>query len=257
MNSMARRAESEYVVRCDDLSVARGGTRVAEGVSLRLRPGTTLALMGPTGGGKSSVAALLAGANERGLGVDGGEGFVEGISLRRGGRARRVRNYITGYVAQGAGTDLPARLTVAETIGEPITSRDRRVNQRELSLRIAGLLDELELPLGAAGTYPYELSSGMRQRVAIARALLLQPKLFIGDDPYSNLDLRARSAVRDALIRRRDDYGMALLLVTNEPETVRELDADVLVLRAGHPVGFGHGTNDVLWTPDGGTRIAS
>ena len=61
---MQRRASSEFAVQCDDLSVARGGTRVVEGVTLRLAAGRALAIMGPTGAGKSSLAALLAGADE-------------------------------------------------------------------------------------------------------------------------------------------------------------------------------------------------
>ena len=252
-----RRSTADFAIQCDDLSVARGGVRVAEGISVSVAPGGALALMGQTGAGKSSLAALLAGADDPSLSVDGGSAAVVGIPLRKGGRARRVRTYRTGYLAQGAGTDLPARLTVAETIGAPVTSRDRRVSHRALSLRIASLLDELQLPLGLAGKYPYELSSGMRQRVALARALVLEPKVFIGDDPYANLDLEVRRAARDALLRRRDEQQMALLIVTNDEVAVAELDADVLVLRGGHPVGFGHGTNDLLWTPDGGTRLAS
>ncbi len=122
---------------------------------------------------------------------------------------------------------------------------------------MAGLLDELQLPLGTAAKYPYELSSGMRQRVALARALVLNPRLFVGDDPYANLDLEVRRAARDALLRRRDEHGLAMLVVPNDADTVQDLDADVLVMRGGHPVGFGHGTSDVLWTPDEAARIAS
>ena len=254
---MLRRIIDEYAVHCEDLSVARGGVRVAEGISMRLAPGRALALMGPTGAGKSSVAAVLAGEDDRSLRVVGGSAHVTGISVRKGGRPRRMRTYLTGYLPQNGGADLPARLTVAEVIGQPVTSRDRRVNRRALSLQIAGLLDEVQLPLGAAGKYPYELSSGMRQRVALARALVLQPRLFIGDDPYANLDVEVRHAARDALLRRRREQHMAVLVVTNDAETVSELDADVLVLRGGHPVGFGHGTADVLWTPGRSTRIAS
>ncbi len=242
---MQRRSPNDLAVHCDDLSVARGGVRVVEGVTLRLEPARSLALMGPTGAGKSSLAVV------------GGAAHVAGISVRKGGRARRVRSYLTGSLEQAAGAQLAARLTVAELIGEPLTSRDRRVNQRALSYRIAGLLDEMQLPLGAAAKYPYELSSGMRQRVALARALVLQPRVFIGDDPYANLDPEVRLAARDALLRRRDEDGMAILMVTNDPVAVDELDADVLVLRGGHPVGFGHGTSDVLWTPDEATRLAS
>lgn len=256
---MPRRSptDTSVAVRCDDLSVARGGVRVVDGVTFRLDTGRALAVMGTTGSGKSSLAALLAGADPSSLGVIGGDAWVDGTPIRAKGRAGRVRAYYTGYVPQRAGSDLPARLTVGEVIGEPITSRDRRVNQRALAVRVAGLLDELELPLGAAARYPYELSSGMRQRVAIARALVLQPRVFIGDDPYANLDLEVRRAARDALLRRRDENGMAILIVTNDAEAVREIDADVLVLRAGRPVAYGHGTADLLWTPDGGARLVS
>lgn len=254
---MHRRLPSDIAVQCDDLSVARGGVRVAEGISFRLAPGGAFALMGPTGSGKSSLAAVIAGDADPSLSIVGGVGFVDGIPMRKGGRPLRVRSYLTGYLAQGAGAALAARLTVAELIGEPVTSRDRRVNQRALSYRIAGLLDELQLPLGSASKYPYELSSGMRQRVALARALVLEPRVFVGDDPYANLDPEVRVAARDALLRRRDEERMAIVVVTNDAQTVRELDADVLVLRGGHPVGYGHGTGDVLWTPDEETRLVS
>ncbi|MCP2636837.1 ATP-binding cassette domain-containing protein [Microbacterium sp. HD4P20] len=251
---MPRRREAEVAVRCVDLSLARSGRggvgqRVVDGVSFDLPHGGTLALMGPTGAGKSSLAAVLAGAGEPGLSVAGGSAEVEGIPVRNPGRAHRQLTYYAGYLPQSAGARLPARLTVGDVIGEPITSRDKRVNPRALAVRVATLLDEMLLPLGAAAKYPYELSAGMRQRVALARALVLQPRVLIADEPFSNLDVEVRKAAREALVRRRHELGMAMLVVTNEPEVVRELDADVLVLRGGHAVAFGHGTRDLLWTP--------
>lgn len=245
-------SEAAPAVSCSDLSLGRGAARVVEGVSFRVDPGTALAVMGPTGAGKSSLASLF-GDDHAEVGIVGGRAEALGIPLTARGRKRRLRLYGTGYLAQGAGASLPARLTVSETIGEPITSRRRRVNQRALETRVATLLDEFALPLGAADKYPYELSAGMRQRVAIARALVLEPQLFVGDEPYANLDIEVRRAVRDALLRRRDERGMALLVVTNDTDAISELDAAVLVLRSGRPVGFGPSVDALSWTPDTST----
>lgn len=255
---MPRHRDAEVAVHCTDLSVARVGRggpalRVVDGVSFVLHHGGSLAVMGPTGAGKSSLAAVLSGSDETGLAIVGGDALVEGIAVRRPGREHRVLTYLTGYLEQSAGSRLPARATVAEVIGNPITSRDRRVNSRALSIRVAGLLDELMLPLGAATKYPYELSAGMRQRVAFARALVLQPRVFIADEPFANMDLEVRQSARDAILRRCREYGMSTIVVTNEPEVVRELDADVLVMRGGHAIAYGHGTSDLLWTPNGET----
>jgi peptide/nickel transport system ATP-binding protein len=253
---MPRVRDADVAIRCDDLSIARTArgaapVRVVDGVSLVLDHAHTLAVMGPTGAGKSSLLSVLAGADESGLGVVGGSAHVHGIPVRRPGRAHRTLTYVTGYLPQAAGARLPARMTVADVVGEPVTSRDRRVNQRALSVRVAGLLDELMLPLGAAAKYPYELSAGMRQRVAFARALVLQPRILLADEPFSNMDVEVRRAAREAIVRRRDEYGLSALIVTNEPDVARDLTADVLIMRAGHAVASGHSTDDLLWTPSG------
>ncbi len=253
---MARREDADLAIRCTDLSIARGSAahRVVDGVTFTLAPFHALAVMGPTGSGKSTLAAVLAGADEPGVAVVGGAAEVDGIPVRRPGRAHRLHTYVTGYLPQGEAARLPARLTVAEVIGGPITSRDKRVNQRALAVRVATLLDELMLPLGAAPKYPYELSAGMRQRVALARALVLQPRLLVADELYANMDVEVREAARQAILRRRDGYGMATLVVSNEPDVIAGLGADVLVLRSGHAVAYGHGTADLVWTPGLGAQ---
>ena len=249
------RADDDAVIRCSDLSLlrasARGGAtyRVIDGVSFVLRPGRTLAVMGPAGAGKSSLATILAGSDDARIRIAGGAAQVFGAPVERGGRERRARLYATGLVPQDAESSLPARLSAGEIIGSPITSRDRRVNQRAVSLRIARLLDELGLPLGCVEKYPYELSAGMRQRVALARALMLEPRLLVADEPFRGLDVTARRAVLRAVRRRTDAASLAALVVTNDAQAVAALDADVLVLHAGHPVAFGHGTRDLVWTP--------
>jgi len=254
---MARTSGPDDVIRTTDLSLARAGTRangaarVIDGVTVSVRTGGTLVVMGPTGAGKSSLAAVLAGRPDEGLTVVGGGATVVGIPVQRPGRRRRELTYHTGFAPQGGGSSLPSRLTVGEVIGSPLTDRDRRVNRRALAVRVATLLDELGLPLGLVTKYPYELSAGMRQRVALARALMLEPRLLVADDLYANLDVEARGLVRGAIARRRDERGMAAFIVTNDRDAIRELDADILVLRAGHAIAFGHGLDALVWTPSG------
>ncbi|MBZ4486264.1 ATP-binding cassette domain-containing protein [Microbacterium sp. cx-55] len=239
---------------CSDLSITHTGARgdvqrVVDGVTFTVARGTALVLLGATGSGKSTLAAVLAGAAGAGVEIVGGDAVVEGISVRRPGRKRRLLSVLTGHLGQSDGATLPARLTVGEIVAEPVTSRQRKVNGRALSFRVATLLDELGLPLGAVGKYPYELSAGMRQRVALARTLMLEPRLVVADEPLANLDVEAREIVRAALARRQREHGLSLLMVANEPETVARFDADVLALQAGHVVGIGHGVRGMVWTP--------
>ncbi|MER7795908.1 ATP-binding cassette domain-containing protein [Microbacterium sp. NPDC096154] len=246
-------------VVCHDLSVSRWGhgpeTRAVDGVTFTLKAGETVCVSGPTGSGKSSLLGVLAGRSDEALTVAGGEARVCGISVRRKGRDRRVLTYRVGYVPQGAGAALPARLTVGEAIAEPITSRDRRVNSRAVSVRVAALLDEMHLPLGTADRFPFELSAGMRQRVAFARALVLDPRLLVADEPLANIDLEVRHVIYDAIMRRRREWGMAAVIATNDEAFVRELGAAQLRLRAGHVVAQS-ADGRLLWTPDTPGRTA-
>lgn len=245
--------DPELAIRCEDLSVARSGRgatiRAVDGVSFTLPWSGTLCVSGATGSGKSSLAATLAGQREDSLSVAGGDAQVCGVSVRRPGRALRVLTFRTGYLPQGAGAELPTRLSVADVLSEPIVSRDRRVSPRALGVRIASLLDELHLPIGTADKFPYELSAGMRQRVALARALVLDPKLLVADEPLANLDPEVRHVAFEAIVRRRRQWGMAALIVTNDADFVRELGAERMHLQGGHVVARSE-AGGMIHTPD-------
>ena len=250
---MPRRLPSPHVIDCSDLVIDRIGhgapTRAVDGVSFTVGPGELLCVAGPTGSGKSTLVAALAGSTDPSVRIVGGRAEVCGINVRKPGRRHRELTYLSGFVPQGAGADLPPSLTVNEVIAEPILIREKRVNAKALSIRIATLLDELHLPLGTAAKFPYELSAGMRQRVAIARAFVLEPKVLIADEVLANLDLEVRPVVFDAITRRRNEQGMGALLVTNDAAFIRELKAETLMLRGGHVVARGVG-DDLLWVPN-------
>lgn len=238
---MAKRRDDHSAVRAVDLSIGGpGGLRIVDGASFVIEPGEILVVSGPTGAGKSTLADMIAGAAADGVSVIGGEAIVGGVSVRRPGRrGRREWQYATGHLPQNAGAGLPPRLTVSEIIASPILSRSHKVSQRALSVRVASLLDEMHLPLGTADKYPYELSAGMLQRVAFAHAVVLDPKLLVADEPMANLDVEVRHVVYDAIRRRQRSWQLAALLVTNDPDLARELNAKTLTLRGGTVVGVG------------------
>lgn len=240
-------------VVCSDLSISRWGhgpeMRAVDGVTFTLKAGEILVVSGSTGSGKSSLLEVLAGRSDETLGLSGGEAKVTGLSVKRRGRDRRVLQYRVGHLPQGASATLPNRLTVGEAIAEPITSRDRRVNGRAVAVRVAGLLDEMHLPLGTADRFPYELSAGMRQRVAFARSLVLDPRVLVADEPLANVDLEVRHTLYDAIVRRRRENGMAAVIASNDEAFARELGASLLRLRSGHVVAQSS-EGALLWTPD-------
>ncbi|MBS1898748.1 MAG: ATP-binding cassette domain-containing protein [Actinobacteria bacterium] len=237
---------------CEDVVIDRIGhsapTRAIDGVTFTLPPGELICIAGATGSGKSTLVGALAGAPDPSIRVVGGSAAVCGVSVRHPGRRLRELTYRAGYLPQNAGALLTPQLTVHEIIAEPILQRERKVNVKALSIRVATLLDELHLPLGLASSFPYELSAGMRQRVAIARSLVLDPLVLIADEPLANLDLEVRPVVFDAITRRRTGRGMAALLVSNDAAFARELGAATLMIREGHVVARGVGA-DLLWTP--------
>lgn len=250
--SLPAEGPQALIVDCNDLVVEarsrNGRTRGVDGVDLYLAPGQLVCVTGPTGSGKSTLARALGDVYDTSVRIIGGDAYIGGISLKHPGRDKRVLSFATGYLAQGANNDLPARLTAHDIIAEPIMRRHKRVNSRVLGARVATLLDEFHLPLGVAEKFPYELSAGMRQRVAIARSLVLEPQVFIADEPLANLDVKMRKVVFDAIARRRREFEMAAVIVTNDMDFVRELHAETLVMLDGAVIAEGVG-RALNWTP--------
>ncbi|WP_156759725.1 ATP-binding cassette domain-containing protein [Microbacterium karelineae] len=250
---------TDWAVRADDLSVSRGrgpdAVRAVDGVTAELPYSGALCVSGSTGSGKSSLAAALAGGR-RDTRIVGGSATVCGVSARRPGRARSVLTYRVGYLSQDAGPGLDPDLTVGESIVLPIVAREPKVARRGLEVRVSNLLDEVRLPLGASGKFPHELSAGMRQRVALARALVMDPRLLIADEPLTGIDVEVRHVVRDAILRRRAEWGMAAFVVTNDSAFADEIGADRIVLDQGSVVTTRRAGEDPIVTPGAEDALA-
>lgn len=226
------------------------------GVSFTIAPGEILGLLGESGSGKSTLARVLAGRNlssakgEVAPRITGGDATVAGFGLRRLPRRRLPQlTFHVGYVPQDAGTRLPASLTVAEIVAEPVFERDKHYNRAAAGERVATLIDAMRLPLGVLDSYPYELSGGQRQRVALARALVLGPSVLIADEPTAGIDVTVRDTVVDVLGRMRQDGAFSALVISHDPAVLRRLTDRVAVLQRGRLVGFG-AFDELLASPE-------
>jgi putative ABC transport system ATP-binding protein len=197
------------------------------GVSLRVRPGELLSVMGPSGSGKSTLLQLAGGLDE----PTGGTVVVAGVDLGTQGRAGRaaVRRRHVGYVFQDFNL-IPA-LTAAENVALPRELDG--VKTRQARAEALAALGEVGVD-DLAGRFPDELSGGQRQRVAVARALVGPRSLLLADEPTGALDSHAGEAVLK-LIRARCDAGAAGVLVTHEARHAAWADR-IVFLRDGHIV---------------------
>ncbi|MDM7891598.1 ATP-binding cassette domain-containing protein [Curtobacterium caseinilyticum] len=243
-------------VVADDVSIEYRGVRGAapiravDGVSLTVRQGEILALLGESGSGKSTFAAAIAGqlgATGEGEGahrrhIAGGELTVLGQKVRglrpASRKAQRLSGRI-GYLPQDAADRLSPDLTVGEAIAEPIYARDRRFDRKEAGLIVARLVDAVHLPLGVMRLNTWELSSGQRQRVALARALVLEPQLLVADEPARGVDVLVRQSVLEALANLQVGRQFSAVVVSSDLREARALADRVAVMAESRLVGLG------------------
>jgi ABC-type glutathione transport system ATPase component len=248
-----RRVEADpNPVVASDLTVeypahgASGAFVAVRGFTLNLARGEVLGLLGESGSGKSTLVRVLSGAaGGAGRGevrpqITGGEATVLGYPLRRIGRRKLARlTYGVGMLAQDAASTLPASLTVADIVADPVLERDRRYDRAALATMVATMVDAVRLPLSVLGKYPYELSSGQRQRVALARALVFGPSLLIADEPTAGVDALVRDDVIDLIGELQRERAFSAILISNDLGVLRRVADRIGVMHQGVLVGLG------------------
>jgi oligopeptide/dipeptide ABC transporter ATP-binding protein len=212
----------------------RGGTVAAvDGVSLHVARGTTLALVGESGCGKSTTGRLLLALERPDEGsVEVGGRAVHSIGKRELRELRRTMQ----PVFQDPYDSLNGRMTVGRIIAEPLRVHRFR---GDLTARVRELLEAVTLAPELAGRYPHELSGGQRQRVAIARAIALDPEFLVCDEPVSALDVSVQAQVVNLLRRLQDERGITFLFISHDLALVRHLAHRVAVMYLGRIVEEG------------------
>ncbi len=205
--------DGEMVIRVEDVHkyYDLGETRVhaLRGVSVQIKRGEFVAIMGASGGGKSTFMNIL-GCLDR---PSSGEYFLEGTDVSQLSKKELavIRNRRIGFVFQGF--NLLSRTTAMENVGLPTFYA--RIPKEEADKRAQEALAQVGLA-DRADHYPSQLSGGQQQRVAIARALVNKPTILLADEPTGNLDSRTAVEIMDILQRLNEQQGLTIVLVTHE-----------------------------------------
>jgi ABC-type microcin C transport system duplicated ATPase subunit YejF len=217
--------------------------RVAlDGVDVSLPEGGSLGIVGESGSGKSTLVRILLALDRATAGEVAYRGRPIAPSSPR--RLRWFRREAQ-IVLQDPLSSLDPRMTIGSVIREPLVCLDVPGDHDE---RITEVLEAVGIDPRWRTRYPHELSGGQQQRVAIARAIAPRPRLLVGDEPVSALDVSVRVQILDLLQQLAEEYELTLVLVSHDLGVVRYLCDDVMVLRDGVAVEQGP-TRHVFDTP--------
>src|ERR1043166_5843091 len=204
-----------------DVSKRFGEVKAVSNVSFSVREGELLALLGPSGGGKTTVLRLIAGL----------EVPTEGDLFVRGERVNdiKVQKRNIGFVFQNYA--LFQNMTVFKNIAFGL--KIKRWKSAELNKRVEELLELLGLQ-GLERRFPHQLSGGQRQRVAIARALAPKPSVLLLDEPFGAVDAKIRQELREWLVRLHTDLNVTTLFVTHDQEEAMEVSSRIVIFSRGN-----------------------
>ena len=234
-----------FAIRRGILRQVVGQVRAVDGVSLALHSGRTLALVGESGCGKTTVGkAIVQLLRPTGGSVEYGGAELATLSARR----MRPHRKDLQFIFQDPVAAMNPRMLVGDIVGEGLQALGIEPNRAARRRRVAALLDAVGMYPEAADRYPHELSGGQRQRICIARALAVEPRVIVCDEPTSALDVSVQAQILNLLKSLQRERGIAYLFITHNISVVSYLAQEVAVMYLGRLVETGT-VDEVLGDP--------
>jgi len=222
-----------FPIRSGFLGSTSRFVRAVDGVSLRVRRGETMGLVGESGCGKSTLGRLML----RLLDPTFGRVIVEGRDITRmSQRELRPLRRRMQIIFQDPYSSLNPRMTVREIVGEAIRIHKLAKTRQDEEVRVVELLEKVGLRGDALNRYPHEFSGGQRQRIGIARALAVEPQFIVCDEPTASLDVSIQAQIVNLLLELQETMGLSYLFVSHDLAVVQHVSHRVSVMYLGRIV---------------------
>jgi oligopeptide transport system ATP-binding protein len=212
-----------------------GMVRALDGVSLSIKEGEVLGVVGESGCGKSTLGRTIVQLIPR----TSGTVILEGRNLNQlhGRELRRARSNFQ-MIFQDPYASLNPRMNVLDTLAEAMRTH-KRIPRRELQQRVAELMRKVGLLPSMMKKYPHEFSGGQRQRIAVARALAVEPKLIVADEPVSALDVSIQAQIINLLAQLRHEMKLTIVFISHDLSVVKHISDRIAVMYLGKIVELG------------------
>ena len=226
----AEKGSNAPVVTVEDLHKSFGSQKVLNGVSLAVRRGETLAVLGRSGTGKSVLLRLIIGLEKPDSGsvrIHGQD--IAGLALDQLGAIRKKMGFLFQHAA------LYDSLTVEQNVGFPLQHHRQDMSKSEQRDRVNELLAEVGME-SALAKMPSDISGGMQKRVGLARALALEPDILLLDEPTAGLDPISSAEIDDLILKLQGEHHMASIVVTHELHSAKTIAGRLALLNEGNVV---------------------
>jgi len=226
----AKAASNAPVIAVEDLHKSYGAQKVLNGISLTVRRGETLAVLGRSGTGKSVLLRLVIGLQKPDSGsvcIHGQD--ITGLNLDQLGEIRKKMGFLFQHAA------LYDSLTVEQNVVFPLQHHKKDMSKAEQSDRVKQLLAEVGME-GHLEKMPSDISGGMQKRVGLARALALDPDILLLDEPTAGLDPISSGEIDDLVLRLQQEHHMASIVVTHDLHSAKTIADHLALLNEGNVV---------------------